>query len=123
MNFLTGEIKDSKLIIEGVKFKIPDDKLKLLKEQGYQDKKIILGIRPEHIHHSMEPQSETGVSAFIEVSELNGAETYLYSKVAEQKFMARVDSSSNIKYGDTVQLTFDVSRAHFFDMETEARIK
>ena len=52
-----------------------------------------------------------------------GAETILYSKVNEQDFVARVDSRVDVQGGETIDLAFNLNKAHFFDAETEERIK
>ncbi|WP_096273742.1 ABC transporter ATP-binding protein [Paucisalibacillus globulus] len=125
MNFLTGAIKDSDFVMGDIKVRIPEGKLKLLKEKGYTGKEVILGIRPEDIHDELvfiESTPDTKITAHIEVAELMGAETYLYSKVADQDFIARIDSRSDIQGGETLDLALDMNKAHFFDAETEERI-
>ncbi|MEI3599463.1 MULTISPECIES: ABC transporter ATP-binding protein [unclassified Oceanobacillus] len=125
MNFFTGIVKDSYFTMGDVKIKIPEGKLKPLKDNGYLDKEVILGVRPEDIKDELvflEANLESTISAGIEVAELNGAETFLYSKVADQSFIARVDSRSDVKAGDTVKLGFEMNKAHFFDAVTEERI-
>jgi len=52
-----------------------------------------------------------------------GAEIILYSKVNDQDFVARVDARFNVVAGETVDLAFDLNKAHFFDSESELRIK
>lgn len=126
MNFFQGSIQDSYFVMDGMKIKIPEEKFKRLKENGYAGKEVILGVRPEHIHDELAfltSAPEATISAHIEVAELNGAETFLYSTVSGQNFVARVDSHSDIKAGDTVKLAFDMNKAHFFDVKTETRIK
>lgn len=126
MNFLNGVIQESSFVMGDVKVKIPEGKLKLLKEKGYVGKEVILGIRPEDIHDELvfiESTPDTKISAHIEVAELMGAETYLYSKINDQDFVARIDSRSDIQGGETIDLAIDMNKAHFFDAETEERIK
>ncbi|WP_047986130.1 ABC transporter ATP-binding protein [Ornithinibacillus californiensis] len=126
MNFFTGVIKDSDFIMGDVKIRIPEGKLKLLKEKGYGDKEVILGIRPEDIHDELvfiESTPDTKITAFIDVAELMGAETFLYSKVNDQDFIARVDSRTDIQGGESIELALDMNKAHFFDAETEERLK
>jgi multiple sugar transport system ATP-binding protein len=125
MNFLTGTIKENNFVMGDIKVRIPEGKLKLLKEKGYVDKEVILGIRPEDIHDELifiESTPDTKISASIEVAELMGAETFLYSKVADQDFIARIDSRSDIQGGETLDLALDMNKAHFFNAETEERI-
>jgi len=126
MNFLHGKIEGENFKIGNVTVQIPAGKLKVLKEKGYGDKEIILGIRPEDIHDELlfiESSPNTKITATIDVAELLGAETILYSKIQEQDFVARVDSRTDLKNGQQVELAFDMNKCHFFDTETELRIK
>ncbi len=126
MNFLTGKLTEGNFVIDDVEIKVPEGKMKSLREQGYDGKEIILGIRPEDIHDEpafINASPETKITAFIDVAELMGAESYLYSKLKEQDFVARVDSRSDIIGGENLELAFDMNRTHFFDVETELRVK
>lgn len=126
MNFLNGTLTDGHFVMEDVKVKVPEGKMKILREQNFVDKEIILGIRPEDIHDEplfVESTPDTKVTADIDVAELMGAETYLYTKVNEQDFIARIDSRSDIDSGQQVDLAFDMNKVHFFNPEDEQRIK
>lgn len=127
MNFFKGKIEDNKVVLdEKVCLTIPEGKLKILKENGYNGKEVILGIRPEDIHDEpvfIESAPGDVINANIEVSELTGAELMLYSTLAGQDFVARIDARNHIKAGEQVQLGLDMNKAHFFDIETELRIR
>jgi multiple sugar transport system ATP-binding protein len=89
-------------------------------------KDVILGIRPEDIHDEplfLDFSPEAKIRASIEVAELMGAENILYSKVNGQDFVPRVDARFNVVAGETIDLAFDHGKAHFFDCESELRIK
>ncbi|MFZ3589832.1 ABC transporter ATP-binding protein [Bacillus sp. DJP31] len=126
MNFFEGTLKDGSFTIGDISVKVPEGKMKTLRDQGYVNKEVILGIRPEDIHDEpvfIESSKDTKIQAEIEVSELMGAETMLYSKVAGQDFIARVDSRTDIKPSQKIDLALDMNKCHFFDKETELRIK
>ncbi|GGJ92366.1 sugar ABC transporter ATP-binding protein [Lentibacillus kapialis] len=126
MNFLSGTLKDSHFENDEAKLKIPEGKMKTLREQNYVNKEIVLGIRPEDIHDEpafIEATPDTKISATIDVAELMGAESYLYSKLNGQDFIARVDSRSDINGGEKIDIAFDMNKALFFDTETEKRIR
>ena len=126
MNFLNVKLGDGHATLGHTIIKIPEGKMKILREQNYVGKDIILGIRPEDIHDELlfiESSSDTAFEATIDVAELMGAETYLHSTIADQEFIARVDSRSDVKNGQKLQLAFDMNKAHFFDVETEKRIR
>ena len=58
----------------------------------------------------------------IEVAELLGAESILYMKLGNQDFAAR-RCKTYIFTGDQIKLAFDMNKAHFFDNQTEQRIR
>ncbi|WP_100011391.1 ABC transporter ATP-binding protein [Lentibacillus sediminis] len=126
MNFLAGKLSEGHFEMEDVKIKVPEGKMKTLRDQGYVGKDVILGIRPEDIHDEpafIDASPDTKFKALIEVAELMGAESYLYSKIKEQDFIARVDSRNDINGGENIDLALDMNNAHFFDQETELRIR
>ncbi|MFC4559134.1 ABC transporter ATP-binding protein [Virgibacillus kekensis] len=126
MNFFSGNLREGHFEMGDTKIKVPEGKMKVLREQGYVDNEVVLGVRPEDIHDEpvfIDSTPETKINATIEVAELMGAESYLYSKVADQDFIARVDSRSDINGGEQIHLAFDMNKAHFFDPESELRIR
>lgn len=125
MNFFKGNLEDGNFTIGNASIFIPENKMNDLREQGYTGKKVILGIRPEDIHDEpifMNASSGSKFTAHIDVSELIGAETMIYSSIGGQDFVARIDSRTDIKPGDKLNLAFDMNKVHFFDVETELRI-
>ena len=47
----------------------------------------------------------------------------LYSKLENYDFIARIDARTDIQPNQTIKLAFDMNKAHFFDKDTEERIK
>ncbi|MGD7045186.1 ABC transporter ATP-binding protein [Jeotgalibacillus proteolyticus] len=126
MNFFSGKLTDKGFEVKGQVLSVPEGKMKKLRSQNYVGKDIILGVRPEDIHDEpvfIETAAGANFMADIEVSELTGAELMLYSKVADQDFVARVDARSDIKAGQKIELAFDMNKCHFFDAESESRIR
>lgn len=124
MNFLNGSLKDGNFYLGDFPVKVPAGKLKMLEK--YNNKELILGIRPEDIHDEpvfLDAAENSKFTALIDVAELMGAESFLYSKVQDQDFIARVDSRTDIASGDQLELAFDMNKCHFFDPETELRIR
>ena len=109
----------------GVKFKIklPENKTANLKE--YIGKEVIMGIRPEHVHNEPEliaSNPDSIVEAKVEVTELMGAETYLYMDCEGQDINARVAPSSTAKPGDKIKIAISAENIHIFDKDTELTI-
>ncbi len=126
MNFFNGKLEDGAFIIGDQKITVPEGKMKVLRDQGYVGKEVILGIRPEDIHDEpvfIESSVGSTITAIIEVSELLGAESMLYSQIHGQDFVARVDSRTDVKPQQELQLALDMNKCHFFDLETESRIR
>jgi multiple sugar transport system ATP-binding protein len=112
---------------KGVKFqlKLPASKNNKDCLVPYIDKEIIMGIRPEHIHDEemfMTTMTDGIIKAKVEVTELMGAETYLYLNCEGHNLTARVDPASTARAGDEIEVTIDTTRIHLFDKETEKTI-
>ncbi len=91
----------------------------------YVGREVTLGIRPESVHD--EPMylstATTGiVDCEVEITEMMGAETYLYLTCAGNSLTARVSPSSTSRPGDTIKVALDANRIHLFDKETERAI-
>lgn len=127
MNFFKVTLKDG-VISDGkdLILKVPEGLNKTLVDKGYNGKEIIFGIRPEDIlseEVAIQAMPESVVNAKIEVSELLGAESMLYSKVGDTEFVSKVDARDYHEPGKTVQLAFNMNQGHFFDAETENVIR
>ncbi|GAA0472419.1 sn-glycerol-3-phosphate ABC transporter ATP-binding protein UgpC [Alkalibacillus silvisoli] len=126
MNFFNGKVEDGAFAIGETKVEVPEGRMKALREQGYIDQDVIMGVRPEDIYDEpvfIENSPGTVFNTNIEVAELMGSESYLYSRLDDQEFIARVDARSQVFAGDHVKLAIDMNKVHFFDAETEERIK
>ena len=112
---------------EGVKFniKLPESKNPKNILEEYVDKEVILGIRPEHIHDEpmlLEEFPDGIVDANVEVTELMGAETYIYMNVEGSYIMARVAPTTTAKMGMDIKVTFEPEKLYLFDKQTELAI-
>ncbi|MCM3655254.1 ABC transporter ATP-binding protein [Metabacillus litoralis] len=126
MNFFKGTLKDGVIQIGQLNIVVPEGKMKVLRDQGYVNKEVILGIRPEDLHDEpvfIDSSQATTVNVKVDVAELMGAETMIYSQISGQSFVARVDARTEVKPGQQLALALDMNKAHFFDTETELRIR
>lgn len=129
MNFIEG-----KVVEEGGKFfayfqkekvQIEEGHAKVIKEKGFLGKAVIFGIRPEHLDDNIElveANKNTIISAKVEVTELMGAESYIYTKCGDQNMTIRVNGSTALQSGDNAKFYMDVNKLHVFDKETEVKI-
>lgn len=126
MNFLNLKIEGNKLIGKGISLTLPEGQHKLLKEKGYSSKEVIMGIRPEDISASIlaeEAYPEAQIETEVTVSELLGAETMLYLKAGDAELVSRVEARDFRQPGEKITVTLNLNKAHFFDKDTEVRIK
>ena len=129
MNFVEGRIvkKDSKLYFDEtggrIKVKIVDEMIPLL--TPYEGKAVTFGIRSENIYDKLfytEAPPENTVSMACEVVEPMGSEVYLYLSSGKHTVIAKVGSQDNPPLNQDMDLVFDMTKAHFFDRETERAI-
>ena len=111
----------------GVKYKIklPADKNKDDCLVPYVGKEVIMGIRPENVHNEEDlvaMYKDGVVEADVEVTELMGAETYLYMNCEFQSINARVAPTNTAKPGDKIQIALEPKKIHLFDKDTELTI-
>ncbi len=128
MNFFNGKLTQAEghlwVETDGFRVQVPDDRREMY--AGYVGRAVILGVRPEHIHHpdfappGIFPQA---VEGSVEVVEPMGAEQYVYLRAGSQDFVARVDPRAQYRLGEKGQVVFDMNRMHLFDPETERAIR
>ncbi len=127
MNFLVGGFETGRGFSfqeqgGGVRFGVPEKARRTLK--SFTRKSIIVGIRPEHILHKSQGTT-AGLKSVqkvkVEVVEPMGNEIYVYftTKTGGALYVARINSSEEPEVGKATDLVFDVSKAHYFDAETE----
>lgn len=128
MNFIDATVSetDGKVSLDFGNYSVvlPEGKVNQNIRQSI-GKEVILGIRPEHLHDEEMFLSNalTGViDCRVEVTEMMGAETYLYLMLGELNLTARVSPRSAAKPGDMVKIAIDVNNIHVFDRETEETI-
>ncbi|HKM00109.1 MAG TPA: ATP-binding cassette domain-containing protein, partial [Mobilitalea sp.] len=103
--------------------KLPEAKAKKVLDGGYNEKTVIVGIRPEDIHDEemfISNSPDSVLDATVRVYELLGAEVFLYFNVDETlEITARVNPRTTARPDDTLKIAFDMSKLHVFDKETE----
>ena len=112
----------------GAKIEVDEAHCALLKEKKISSRKILLGVRPEHI--ALTKDADKTIGAKIQVNEMMGSELHLHVTTADgSRLIVRtptVDLSAeergNLKNGYGVHLTFPGKVMHFFDPETEQNL-
>jgi multiple sugar transport system ATP-binding protein len=102
--------------------KIPEGRFEQDKLKLFENREVVVGIRPEDIHEDAEfmAKEKTEVlSAEVEMTELLGAEAFLYLVLDKNHLVARVSASSSTKPGDRINIAIDSKKIHIFDKKTE----
>ena len=124
MNFCDAVVSKE---ADGTYVKFASHTIKLTDEkaahaEAYVGKTVALGIRPEDMYDdadSLAKFPEAKFTAKVDVTELMGAETYLYLDVEGTPFTARVKPDSTSQRGQTIDICLDPKKIHLFDKDTE----
>ncbi|PME51146.1 ABC transporter ATP-binding protein [Vibrio lentus] len=87
-------------------------------------KELVIGLRPEHIteQEGDDMSATTKLDLQLEVLEPTGPDTIAMVKVNDQEVACRLSPEFEVSVGQMAPLHFDLSKAVFFDAQTEARI-
>jgi multiple sugar transport system ATP-binding protein len=128
MNFFGMQLiqADDDLVVQSktLRLRLPLDRHAALKD--YVGKSIVVGVRPEDLYDTAyaAPGSKAAtLEAKVDVTELMGNEIFLYLLSGAHSFVARVDPRSHARGGNTVALTINLDKLHFFDPTTERAIR
>ena len=142
MNFINGTLveKEDSLYFEFGKksaedpspvcsLKLPAEKANNAALREYIGQEVVAGLRPESIADDpmqVSLKADSIVETHVDVTELMGAEIYLYLTVPQGdeyadpiNLTARVSSRSTSRADDNIKVAFDMTRMHFFDKDTE----
>ena len=129
MNFLEGRVEKEENEVVAVfgdnKIVFPKEKAETLVKEGYVGKTVTLGIRPEHLSDDAEliaANPNSIVKGNVEVIELMGAESYIYTRCGKDSLNVRVEGTTNLKIGEVAKLYLRSEKLHVFDKETEIRV-
>ena len=125
MNFITGKCNEEGVFTtpkNDCKLNIPAKQFKAIVDNNLVNKEIIVGIRPEHIYDDEESMAKFAkdiLEVKVDVSELLGASTNIYTTINGANVCAVVSPRSDLRIGSTSNLAFDMTRCHVFDAESE----
>jgi multiple sugar transport system ATP-binding protein len=127
MNFMQGRLlkKDSRIYFDEGRIQVKLVEDMHAKINSYIGREIIFGIRSEDIYDKLfvsEAPPENIVRVSCEVVEPMGSEVYLYLNTGKHTFIARVGAHDRPKVNQDMDVVFDMSKAHFFDKDTEKTI-
>ena len=124
MNFMDGIVKreGETLFIEvgGRKINVTKRKAEKLLQADTVGKKVVLGIRPEHIQLFKETNGPVHSEGHVDVYEMLGTEAIVYinQKNSDERLVAKIMSEEKMETSEKVKVVFDIEKIHVFDKET-----
>ena len=127
MNFFDGvvEVSEGTLFVRNAHLRLPilparfGDALK-------GGEKIVAGFRPEDIvpqGHGMDPRHAVEICTKVDITEMLGNETLLFSSAGDDEFISRMQQPRRVAPGEILTFKFNVARMHLFDAETGRSIR
>ena len=125
-SLLTNE--DGKYYVSqfGSKIEVTGEKGQILANKEVGNRKVILGVRPEHMVLKEGPTTDA-IECVVQVNEMMGSELHLHVLTEDQtKLIVRVptinlslEQKTQLVNGSKVYVSFEGKVMHFFDEETE----
>ena len=85
----------------------------------YENKDVVLGIRPEGLTISQGENIKNTFDMYVDIAEMTGADYYLYGTINNKKMIANIPSNYNIKSDKKYKFKIDIDRIHIFDKINE----
>lgn len=112
----------------GQKLVVDGEKGKALLERKVENRKVILGVRPEHVQ--LAKKGENAIPVEILVNEMMGSEYHLHVQTEDgTQFVVRIptinlsdEERATMVMGQKINITFEGKAMHFFDPENERNL-
>ncbi len=118
MNLLKGRTRGSVFDVDGAALPLP--------HASPHDGEALLGLRPEHVDiigGAASTSADAGWPFTVEVVEMLGAERLVHGRLASQAFTLRIAGTDvPPAAGQTLRVTAELQRLHWFDPATGKRI-
>jgi multiple sugar transport system ATP-binding protein len=123
MNFLFVDFSmPSSIAYRQFRLNVPSSWEKSLKY--YDGRSILLGIRPEHL--SIGVSAPENLSVKVDLVEALGNDTFINAHLTDDSntfLQVRIPPDRSVKVGESIWLSLDLNKIHFFDPDTEKAIE
>jgi len=124
MNFMDATITGGKVDTGDLQIGLPEGH-PAIKMEG---KKVILGVRPEHIYDADRPcpvaiTPANTINAKVDVLEPLGHEYTTYLFTGKHNIVASIDGGTKLKENQQANFAVDLEQIHVFDAETDVAIR
>ncbi|WP_372881160.1 ABC transporter ATP-binding protein [Psychromonas sp.] len=91
--------------------------------ENYAGKSVVLGIRPEQITQKGEEKADSAtLNCAVEIIEPTGPDTLITVRINGVKTVCRIHPTAECRVETLMPLLIDMSKAVFFDVDTQQRI-
>jgi multiple sugar transport system ATP-binding protein len=129
MNFLPATVvaEGDGLWVDCGSFKVQLPSGHVERAQSYVGKEVIYGIRPEDIYDKnleglVKPTAGNTIQVGVDVVEPLGSDVEIHLTTGSRQMIAKIDSKTQAKIGETIDVVLDMEKSHLFDKETELAI-
>lgn len=132
MNFIKCQLKNENQLmyfnLGNEKVYLPKSKSDLLIKKGYENKNVIIGIRPEHITNNIDMTERdkeyisSPISVKVDLSEMLGDKTNIYFKIGDNDLTAIFKDNCNLGIGDKAEVLIYTKNICIFDEKSEKNI-
>jgi ABC-type sugar transport systems, ATPase components len=128
MNFFEVDVinKNGEVFLNEGTFEIALPKQFKDKVLPHAGKKVVMGVRPEDIYdklfYNLANKDISSFSATVEVVEPLGSEIYLHLNTGKNTLVAKVDAHNQAKTNQIIELVFNLSKSHLFELKDGAKI-
>ena len=113
----------------GAKIEVSGSKAEELRKKGISSRKVLLGVRPEHITLT-DASAPDAIPCKLEVNEMMGSELHLHVYTEDEtRLIVRVptinltaEQRKGLVYGAKLYITFEGKVMHFFDKDTQKNL-
>jgi multiple sugar transport system ATP-binding protein len=125
MNFLEGSIVRQNgvyyFLNKRIKFRIPEKYYGQFNAKPGTLRNCVLGVRPEHVQLGPDkdefPEDEY-VRGVVEMTEVTGADSYVYVKIGEKTVIGRTEPEIDYEKEEKLLVSFNMNKIHFFDEQS-----
>ena len=122
MNFFTAAVRDERL--EAAAFSLPAPEAWRGALAGRHGGRVVVGIRPEHVHEAGKPLGgpTARLPLVVEAVESLGHEVVLHGRAGSDLLVAKLHAARAPQVGSVVDVDVELDALHLFDPETERRL-
>jgi len=124
MNFVRGELVENGTVFSAAQFKLPVPQAIRAAAQKFNNQKVLLGVRPEHLLDAADKVRGESVqlTTDVEIVEPLGDQVVVHGRLGDDMLVFKMDPHRSPAFGAKVAIWVQLDSMHLFDASTEKRI-